>query len=235
MDLKRSLLIFAALCVSPGVSAATYVYKGAPYTLVQDFIGPCGAGPCANYALGEKITGQFTTAVPLAPNLSSQNILPSVTSYSFTDGVDTYSSADPNARVDDFVVSTDSSGNISAFDVKIIIWQTGTSPHTAGDRVARFDVSSSSTDITENDAPCVVVVIAPSGVSDACVTFAPDGSTSFGDAITHGAFSILAVPAPAPIPTLSGWSMLLLSLFVTGTALRGLNPAPRTATSSPSS
>ncbi len=153
MDLKRALLVFAAFCVSPGVSAATYVYTGAPYTLVQDFIAPCGAGPCANYALGEKITGQFTTAVPLAPNLSNQNVLPSVTSYSFTDGVDTYSSADLTARVDDFVASTDSSGNINAFDVMIIIWQTGTSPHTAGDRVARFRVSSSFTDIAENDAP----------------------------------------------------------------------------------
>jgi hypothetical protein len=223
MDLKRALLVFAAFCVSPGVSAATYVYTGAPYTLVQDFIAPCGAGPCANYALGEEITGQFTTAVPLAPNLSNQNVLPSVTSYSFTDGVDTYSSADPTARVDDFVASTDSSGNINAFDVMIIIWQTGTSPHTAGDRVARFRVSSSFTDIAENDAPCVVVVTAPSGVSDACVTFAPDGSTSFGDAITHGAFSILAASAPGPIPTLSGWAVLLLSLFVTTCALRVLD------------
>ena len=34
----------------------------------------------------------------------------SATSCSFTDGINPYSSADPAARVDDFVVSTDSSG-----------------------------------------------------------------------------------------------------------------------------
>ena len=221
MDLKHSLFTLAVCCVSSTVSAASYVYKGAPYTLVQDFAGPCGEGPCANYVIGEKVTGQFTTAVPLAPNLSNQNILPSVTSYAFSDGVDTYSSADPNVRVDDFVVSTDSNGNISAFDVMLIIWQTGTSPHAAGDRVARFAVSSSFEDLAENDAPCVVIVTAPSGASDACVTFAPDGSTSLSEANTYGAFSI--VTAPAPVPTLSGWAILSLFLFVAGIARLALS------------
>ena len=219
MNLKRSLLLVAALCVSPDVSATTYVYSGAPYTLVQNFTNPCGVGPCASYALGERISGQFTTFAPLAPNLVNQNVFPSVTSYSFADGVDVYSSANPNSRVDNFVFSTDASGTITSWNVIIMSWQTGTSPHAAGDRLARFDLISSTPDVTENNTPCAAVVTAPSGVTDACVVFQPDTSTSFGDALTFGTWS---VSLQQPIPTLSKWTMLLLLALMAGVGMRAL-------------
>ena len=219
MNLERLLLVLAALCFSPSLWATTYVYTGAPYTGVLNFTSPCGAGPCANYVVGEKIIGQFTTAAPLAPNLTNQNVFPSMTSYSFTDGIDTYSSANPNSRVDNLVVSTDASGTITAWDVVIMLWQTGTSPHSAGDRLARFNVTSSTPDVTENNTPCAIVVTAPSGVPDACVVFTPDASTSFGDASTNGTWSILQ----EPIPTLSESALFLLSLLVARFGLRALN------------
>ena len=105
-NLQRSLFMLAALCFSPSLGATTYVYTGAPYTAVLNFTSPCGTGPCANYVVGERVTGQFTTTVPLGSNLVNQNVFPSVTSYSFSDGLVTYSSADPNSRVDNLVVST---------------------------------------------------------------------------------------------------------------------------------
>ncbi len=212
-NLQRSLFVLAALCFSPSLGATTYVYTGAPYTAVFNFTSPCAIGPCANYVVGEKVTGQFTTTAPLGSNLANQNVFPSVTSYSFLDGLVTYSSADPNSRVDNLVVSTDAIGGIVAFDVVVMRWQSGSSPHVAGDRLARFFVSSSSVDVTENNAPCAAVVTAPSGVPDACVAFAPDASTSFGDALAHGSFSVLGTPLAA-IPALSGWATILLSLLV---------------------
>ena len=70
MSLKRSLLMLAAVCLWPTTSAnTTYDYKGLAYTSTVNF-SVCATGPCANYALGGKITGQFTTASPL-PNKRS--------------------------------------------------------------------------------------------------------------------------------------------------------------------
>lgn len=214
-NLQRSLFMLAALCVSPQGWATTYAYTGAPYTLVVNFTSPCGTGPCGNYVVGESVTGQFTTTVPLGSNLVNQNVFPSVTSYSFSDGLVTYSSADPDSRVDNLVVSTDAIGKIVAFDVVVMLWQTASSPHVAGDRVARFILNSSSVDDTQNNAPCAAVVTAPSGVPDACVFFFPDASTSYGDAIAHGSFSVLGTPQAA-VPALSGWATILLSLLVAG-------------------
>lgn len=212
-NLQRSLFMLVAFCFSPGLGAATYAYTGAPYTLVVNFTSPCGAGPCGDYVVGERVTGQFTTAVPLGSNLVNQNVFPSLTSYSFSDGLVTYSSANPNSRVDNFVVSTDAIGRIVAFDVVVMLWQTGSSPHVAGDRVARFILSSPGVDDTQNNAPCVAVVTAPSGVPDACLFFTPDASTSYGDAIAHGSFSELGTPQAA-VPALSGWATILLSLLM---------------------
>jgi len=215
-NLQHSLFMLAALCFSPSLGATTYVYTGAPYTLVENFTSPCGVGPCGDYLVGEMVTGQFTTTVPLGSNLVNQNVFPSVTSYSFSDGLVTYSSANPNSRVDNLVVSTDAMGRIVAFDVVVILWQTGSSPHVAGDRVARFLVTSSSFfDSTQNNAPCAGVITAPSGVPDACLFFFPDASTSLGDASAHGSFSVLGTPQVA-VPALSGWATILLSLLVAG-------------------
>ena len=142
-----------------------------------------------------------------------------MTSYSFSDGLDTYSSANSNSRVDNFVFSTDASGTITSWTVIIMSWQTGTSPHAEADRLARFHLISSTPDVTENNTPCAAVVTAPSGVTDACVLFLPDGSTSFGDALTSGTWTVLQ---QQPIPTLSKWAMLLLLVLTAGVGMRAL-------------
>src|SRR5262249_17755117 len=167
MNLERSLLMLATVCLSSSLWAnTTYNYKGSAYTSTVNF-SACGIGPCANYALGGKITGQFTTASPLGPNLVHQNVLGSVTSYSFTDGINTYSSANTLARVFVFVVSTDSKGDITAFGITIYLWQTGTSPHAANDRSAGVALADflSGADSAFNNFKCVQVGVAPSGVA----------------------------------------------------------------------
>jgi hypothetical protein len=49
--------------------------------------------------------------------------------------------------------------------------------------------------------------------------FLPDGSTSFGDALTSGTWTVLQ---QQPIPTLSKWAMLLLLVLTAGVGMRAL-------------
>jgi hypothetical protein len=159
----------------------------------------------------------------LGPNLVHQNVLGSVTSYSFTDGINTYSSANTSARVFVFVVSTDSKGDITAFGITIYLWQTRTSPHAANDRSAGIALADflSGAASAFNNFKCVQVGVAPSGVADACVLGFPDGSTSDAVSASMGSFTTLQAQVQVqPVPTLSEWSMLLLLLLVPGIGLR---------------
>lgn len=227
MNLKRLLLALAALCLSPSLWATTYLYTGAPYTAVLNFTNPCATGPCANYALGEKISGQFTTAAPLAANLVNQNIYPMFTSYSFTDGINTYSSGNANSRVYQFQVSTDAGGNVTlgAADSLIIeLWQTGSNPHSAGNRVATSEIFPSG-DLSFNNFNCALLGTSPfTGVLDNCAGAIADASSSQGASSAPGTWSILQAGVPTlAVPILSEWAMILLSLLVSGVALRALS------------
>ena len=189
MNLQRLLLALASLCLSPSLWATTYSYQGPPYTSKIDYTSPCVTGPCANYALGQRITGQFTTAAPLPPNLVGLDVHASVTSYLFTDGVNNYSSSDPNTRFSIFAISTDAAGHIIAAssEVQIQLWQSGSSPHHSGDRGAVFDACSGSCggqggDQAVNDFDCTTVQVSGGGggniAPDTCASGSPDASGS---------------------------------------------------------
>ena len=101
--MKQLVLLFATLLGllhSPTLwgQAKAYIYTGPVWESFDNFKEPCAAGPCANYPMGSRATGRFTTAAPLASNLTPVNILPQVISFSFSDGLNTYSSIDPNVR-----------------------------------------------------------------------------------------------------------------------------------------
>jgi len=236
MNFQRLLLALAGLCLSPGVWATTYSYTGPLYTSTTDFTPPCGTGPCADYALGQRISGQFTTAAPLPPNLVSPDAHASVTSYSFTDGVNTYSSSDPNTRFSIFAISTDVAGNIIAAssEVQIQLWQSGSNPHTAGARAAVFDACSGSCgglggDHVDNNFICTSVQVSGGGGgnidADTCAGGSGDPSTSAASvtAGSTGTWSTLAPQQSSSIPTLSEWALILLSLLVAGFAVRALS------------
>ena len=222
MNLRRLLVMAAALSVAPNLWAQTYTYTGNTYTSFGDFTSPCGTGPCENYAAGQKISGKFTTASPLAPNLTNANIFPNVTSFSFTDGVNTYSSADSNSRALEFQATTDPSGNITDWHLQLDHWQSGSNPHTAGSRVAILDTNLGS-DTGVNDAPCGTVYTSPvTGVADTCGAYGVDASTSFAGTLTSPgswAFSGVVAPPPVTTPTLSDGAILLLSLLMAGYGL----------------
>ncbi|PWT87386.1 MAG: hypothetical protein C5B56_10565 [Proteobacteria bacterium] len=116
-----------SLTLATHAVATTYTLSGSAYdqaTLFGTYIGTTG------------VTGSFTTAAPLPPNLNGAAIAGSgglglVTSWSFNDGVFTYTDAnsdlwqDGKAAAGSFSVSTDSTGNITSFFIVLTIPRTG--------------------------------------------------------------------------------------------------------------
>jgi hypothetical protein len=196
----------------------TYLYSSPFYTFVNTN-STCTVGTCASYTTAMRITGSFTTAGPLAANLGLANIAALLTSYSFNDGVNTIANGDPDARIVTFQVTTDGSAGITAESIRLQQWETGSSPHAAGDR---FDSIALETTVAEgvNNFSCVVVGTAPSsGVADICSSPSSDTNTSAGGILGAGTWTVLGGGGPiAAVPTLSTWAMGLLALLLAGLA-----------------
>jgi len=225
MTKAHLMVLLAVLAIgwpSFGVGATTYVYIGGLYTVLTPFTAPCATGPCANFTSAQGIRGQFTTAVPLPPSLPLTNVYASVTSYSFADGINAYSSNDSNSRVVQFFVSTDTSGNVVSSAITIERWLTGSTPHAAGDRFSYFFLLRGM-DSAQNNYPCLIVGISLAGVPDSCYSVGSDTAASFAQG-AGGSWSILAAaPLPsAPIPVLSEWATGLLALFILGLGVHTL-------------
>jgi len=107
--LTFSLLSAAVMCslVSTARAAATYTYVGDNYT-------NAGGG---SYTISMSVSGDFTFASPLASNLSNFNALPSIVSFTLTDGVQVYSETGSFAFTE-FRVSTNAFGGITAWAVE---------------------------------------------------------------------------------------------------------------------
>jgi len=109
------------LSLLPHAWATTYALSGATYDPALSF----GA-----YTRATGITGSFTTASPLPANLNNTAIaggtggLGLVTSWSFNDGLFTYTPASSAIWLGEgssFAVSTDSAGNITTFFIVLTI------------------------------------------------------------------------------------------------------------------
>jgi len=107
----RVLVIPAAFILTiPLMADATYTYTGNDFTAVSS--------PGGGYTMSDSVTGSFTIASPLGDNLvagGSGDITP--TSYSFTDGVQTFTNASPPNDGVDFQFSTNASGVITKWFV----------------------------------------------------------------------------------------------------------------------
>jgi hypothetical protein len=112
-------------------------------------------------------------------------------------------------RIIDFRVTTDGSGNISLtnLDIAFQIWLTGSSPHSPGDRVSDFDVTTTGAAFfapSDNNQGCATVGIASgTGVADTCTFYMTrDSSTSFASSV-GGSFSGGSAPPPpaTPVPS----------------------------------
>ena len=210
------MLLVATFLVSSGLWAATYSYTGGPYSGVIPFTAPCGTGPCANYLNTMNVAGSFTTAIALAPNLINANVTAaSVTSFSFSDGLNTYVSTDPNARLYFVQVSTGATGQITSATFIVEVWETGLSPHGVGDRLSYFGITPTS-NLAYNNLACSVVLTTPALVPDGCNTVLPDASHSEAQSNTGIWASDLPPPVLAAVPTLSQWGLIVLAVLLAG-------------------
>lgn len=228
LRLWRAVLLALAMAAAASAAQAqsTYSYTGAVYAGFTNFT-TCQAGDCEDFLPGQNVSVSFQTASPLAPNLSSANIASLVTSFSATDGLTTYSSAEPQSYVFRLIVSTDVTGAMTSADVTVLRDQTATlaaapgsapfsNPNTKLDSLV---VAADGTSFARHNATCDSIGVAPSGRLNSCLTFklVDPGISS----ATASAPVLWVSPPPmgvAAVPTLSEWAMILLGLTLAGYA-----------------
>jgi len=126
-SLLTALLILCALTlVLPAVARADTQYSYMGQYLQQDLSGcggPCGFSPPYS-PMTDYVSGYFTVASPLGANMGTSgapvDITALVTSFSFSDGVMTYTNNTPGIT-DTIQVATDNFGAISFWDVFVEI------------------------------------------------------------------------------------------------------------------
>lgn len=108
--MRLKMLVVAGALVSASVMAkadATYTYTG------NDFTSAYGA-----YTTSDYVSGSFTLGSALGDKLSNSIITPD--SFSFSDGVQTFSNQNSMLSSDVFQVSTGANGRITAWDIQIV-------------------------------------------------------------------------------------------------------------------
>jgi len=204
--MKQFLLgLVALLATASAFAATTYTYTGPAYTTAT-----------GTFTTSMNVTGSFTTATPLAPNFSG-DITGQISSYSFSDGLHTYTSSDANGRIYQFLISTDPSGSINAWQITVEAWLSPTSPHSVGDLFNFVQTLSSVGDFGYDTIPCTDVGVSPAGVADTCIgaSLGTEAGTASG---ANGSWT--RQTSATSIPTLSEWGMITLaSLLALGTVL----------------
>ena len=103
--MRKFVLAAVLVLMAGGAQATTYTYTGVNFD--------AASGP---YTTAMSVSGSITLASPLAPNLVGADLLASLTAWSFTNGVQTYSSAAP-PLFQQVLVSTDANGAIADWSV----------------------------------------------------------------------------------------------------------------------
>jgi hypothetical protein len=197
----RGCVLLLAFGLPLHALATTYTFASPNYSFVIPFTPPCTIGTCADYTTSMNVAGSFTTAAPLAANLVNADVRPQVTSFSFNDGINTYSSSDPNVRLLALELSTDASGVPIPTQTFIDVqqWTTGSAPHVAGNRLNEIFVDFNADDF--NNAGCLSVGT-KSGVADACLTRSTtDTNQSEGTNSVAGTWTVTPGGGPAATTT----------------------------------
>ncbi|MBU1350632.1 MAG: IPTL-CTERM sorting domain-containing protein [Gammaproteobacteria bacterium] len=211
----RWMAAFAIFFAASWAHAQSTTYTVNPvsnYTAKTDFPG-CALGPCQNFTLAMGVSGSFTRASPLAGNLVNANVAASLTSFSFSDGLNTYASSDAAVRIYSFTVTTDATGAITNVNMEIERWLTGTSPHAIGDRFSYVELNAGSA-IGHHNEDCGTIGVSPAGVADACTSTTIDASSSRASGPKVSWTSAATAVTPQSIPTLSQWGLIIASALV---------------------
>ncbi len=212
------------------VAQAVYSVESGTYSAVNDMGGVCSIGPCSPYSMADKVTGTFTLATPFAPNLTNFDFGPSLKSYSFDDGAVLYSSTNPRARIGEATVSTDASGNITAYRLVFEVLHGAGSTYPVNDyadleaRFSYFLYEGGFAVAGRNNYVCLIRggSSAASGPGTCLPTNgAPGNDIDSSSRFTSGATPVTPVLAsftPAPIPTMTEWAMILFGVMLAGGA-----------------
>lgn len=198
------LIASMLLALANLAAATTYSFTGQPYSSATGL-----------YTTAMNITGSFTTAAPLPPNMAGTQIGPGgsnlVTSWSFFDGVSTFNNSNSMllyGGASYFTVATDAAGNISSF---VIGFMSPQGPHTVGQPINAIFVSPSTQATTAQ--PCGR--INGSGVCDAINA----NGANYAEVAAGGAWATRATPA-VPVPATSNTLLVLMALGLGWLAFR---------------
>jgi hypothetical protein len=192
--------LFVALIASGAAAASTtYVFTGHPYQTAN-----------GSYTTSMSITGSFTTAAPLAANLtSSTDITPLVKSWSFSDGVNNYTLAN-SVQNGDMEVTTDSGGNINGWSMAFVSplppWVANVTPVNT---VIIFSGTSTSTQIATTGGIC-------EDATGLCSPLAENVNDVANYQGTPDTWATQQAPAAVavPVPTLDRLALTLLMMLV---------------------
>jgi len=227
-NLLRNSLIFsfvlvAAFCSAQASAATTYTLTPVTYTSTH-----------GNYSSATGMTGSFTTANPLPPNLTNARIangtggLGYVTSWSFNDGVFVYTNANSGPLGNNgyyFNVSTDASGAIVGSIIYLVSPPLFTTP---SDPIYRLGLTA----LPGNNSVDAGIFTCPSGTAgNPCPTYYADAANSFALSTATPQFLSSAAPPPAQptiaAPALSRWSLLALATTLAALAAMMFRAWPR--------
>ena len=216
--MKRIHLLLACLCAffQGSVWAATYTYTGPNYVAAQlhNFTAcPPGSGNCGAYTPALSQTGSFTTAAPLPGNLNNQDITALVTSFSFSDGLTTYASGDPQVTMISAQATT--TGGVLDISIRLLRWQTP-APHVAGDHLDTVTVQEHG----QHNAVCTAgIQQIPQGYFCGASNAGGVFSSWTDSPLTLGTWAAAGVPPVVgvqSVPTLGEWGVLLLACLMAG-------------------
>jgi hypothetical protein len=206
-------IVSAILVMWAGVaSAATYQLTADPYiSLVPPTPNP--------FTSSMQITGTFVVPTPLAANLNMADISSQITSYTFTDGVHTFTQANSafNAPLNNgsgFLVSTDASGNVTYAQFLVM---TPVPPHGVGGLLNYIAIGDGAGGYDQ--MTCVAVQGTPATCSQ--VSFEGPAARAFSSR-----FVLTAIP---DVPVMPTWGFVLLAVFAGWLGARALRQRNRPA------
>lgn len=223
LSLVAALLSFDALAIT------TYkLVEAVAAPSSYGFQPPCRVGTCTNYGGDTKVSGSFVTSNRLQPNLVGAEIYPNLLGYTFTDGVNTYSSSNPDGRVHSFLVWTSDTGAVITQSIWLVTWTSGPTPHKQGDRINSLTLRGTFVSAHNNDSCLALATSAGpnvnTGVSDTCAFVKPDASSSVAETpvicsnCPGGGQPVwvadTALDVARPVPTLSARALALLVLLM---------------------
>lgn len=210
----------AALALATGLLAGQAVAQSSTYTVTSTGpyasvtpVSSCTTGPtypCASFTTAMGVSGSFTVSAPLAANLSDVEIGGQISAYQFSSGLHTVSSTHPNSRLSTFRVTTDASGRITTINSIAALQWLG-----AGSASNRYNAAgiASMSGVGAYNLECQIKGTGSSGVTDTCLSAT---STTTSQSNAHSSPVALALDAPAAVPTMTEWAMILFGALLAG-------------------